>query len=98
MDILSELIYPSVDEIASRLVQPPLVKSPGSPLFGPTGGLDSINLVSFIAIVEERVEKTTGKVVRLANDRAMSLNHNPFKTLGSLAQYVERILKNASPE
>ena len=92
MNIQADVLYPAVDEIASRLPKAKLDKSPDTALY--PGGLDSINLVAFVNIVEEKLEERTGKPVRLVTDRAMSQKTSPFRTLGSLADYIGRLLKD----
>src|ERR1039457_2264349 len=62
-----------------------LKKESGSVLFGLDGGLDSINLVNFIVIVEERFQKVTGRSLSLMSPEVMVMEESPFRTLGSLA-------------
>jgi acyl carrier protein len=57
-------------------------------LYGAGAGLDSLGLVSLILDVEEAVnEKTAGGLV-LADAKAMSQRHNPFRDVRSLADHV----------
>jgi acyl carrier protein len=65
-------------------------------LFGEKGALDSLALVSLIVDVEEALGDRTGRSVSLADERAMARFRNPFRTLGSFADYVEATL-NAAP-
>lgn len=65
-------------------------------LYGPGGSLDSLGLVSLLMDVEEAVSARTGRPLILADEHAMSQRHNPFRTVGSLSDYVlERL--NATP-
>ena len=59
-------------------------------LFG-AEGLDSVALVTLIADLEDRLAEETGKAVILADERAMSRFHSPFRTVGTLIAHVERI-------
>lgn len=61
-------------------------------LFGRDGLLDSLGLVSLVALVEQTVEDSTGVTVSLANRRALAGRDNPFATIGALADYtVDRL-------
>lgn len=57
-------------------------------LYGPEGGLDSLGLVSLILDVEEAVNAQAGTSLVLADERAMSQRHNPFRHVRSLADFV----------
>ena len=92
MDVLGEILFPAVEEakrtIASAAV---LSKNAESPLFG-EGGLDSMGLVRFIVMVEERIQDRTDIELTLASDKAMSRKSSPFKTLQTLADYISECL------
>ena len=51
-------------------------------LFGKSGLLDSMGLVSMIVAVEQDVEDEFDKNVTIADARAMSQKHSPFATVG----------------
>ncbi|TVP43567.1 MAG: acyl carrier protein [Gemmatimonadales bacterium] len=57
-------------------------------LFGDTGLLDSLGLVSLVLSVEEAIEDLTGVSVALADERAMSQTRSPFRTVRSLSEYA----------
>lgn len=91
MDVLTEILYPAVEEAKGLLETDKLQPTPDSPLFG-DGGLDSMGLVRFIVLVEERIEDATDVALTLASDKAMSRRSSPFATLGSLAEYIQECL------
>ena len=62
-------------------------------LFGEGGVLTSVDFVTVVLDIEEAVEEVTGKSVTLADERAMSQKHSPFRTVGSLANYIEELLE-----
>jgi len=62
-------------------------------LFGGDSHLDSTALVSLIVEVEQQVNETYAIDIVIADDRAMSQAHSPFRTIGSLADYIETLLK-----
>ena len=61
---------------------------PETRLLGAGARLDSLSLVAAIALIEQRVEDDTGITITIASERAMSLEHSPFRTVGTLADYV----------
>ena len=92
MDVLGEILFPAVDEAKPTIESAAgLEKSADSPLFG-DGGLDSMGLVQFIVMVEERIEDRTNVQLTLASDKAMSRKSSPFKSLQSLAEYISECL------
>jgi acyl carrier protein len=57
-------------------------------LFGGSGFLDSVGLVSLVLDVEQQVNDRWGLSLSLADDRAVSQQRSPFRSVGSLADYV----------
>lgn len=64
-----------------------------SVLFGEGGVLTSVDFVSLVLDIEEAVENASGKSVTLADERAMSQKHSPFRTVGTLADYIAELLE-----
>ena len=64
-----------------------------APLFGRDGVLDSLGLVSFVVAVEQAIESELGVTLTVADEKAMSQKHSPFRTIGALANYVEDLMK-----
>lgn len=92
MDVLSEILFPAVDEAKQTIDSAAgLERAPECTLFG-DGGLDSLGLVRFIVMVEEKVEDLTEVELTLASDKAMSRRSSPFKTLQTLADYIDECL------
>lgn len=58
---------------------------PDTPL---VGRLDSLALVTVVVDLEDRIRDELGMTVTLASERAMSAKRSPFRTVGSLAEYV----------
>ena len=54
--------------------------------------LDSLGLINLIVAVEQNVEDKFDITITLADERAMSQEISPFRTVGSLADYIEMIL------
>ena len=93
-DLIIKNIYKSIEEIIESMdVKISLEKGIETPLFGNTGKLDSLQLINLIVSVEQNIEDEFDFTLSLANDRALSQNHSPFRTVGSLADYIEMLLE-----
>lgn len=85
-------LYAAVDEVGRSNTGPALAKSPDTALFGGSGELDSLGLVNFIVAAERAIGNEFGTPVMLADDRALSHEPSPFRSIGALADYVEVLL------
>ena len=61
-------------------------------LLGRSSKLDSFGLVNLIIVVEEKLYEKFDKSVTLADERAMSQEHSPFRSVQSLADYAYTLL------
>lgn len=68
-----------------------LTVSPDAPLFGDSGQLDSMSLVTLIIDIEEALAEAGYNVI-LTAERAMSRARSPFKDVPSLVAYIEDCL------
>lgn len=62
-------------------------------IFGDQGHLDSLGLVTLISIIESKISDEFNKEIVIASEKAMSQKSSPFKSVQSLADYVEEVLK-----
>ena len=91
---IEKLIFDSVDEINIQLPDnKELTKSKNTALFGNTGQLDSLGLVNLLVTIEQNIEDKFDINITIADEKAMSQKHSPFRTIGSLVDYIEMILK-----
>jgi len=92
-----EVIFQSVDAV-NRLLAPEkqLKKSVDTPLTGSAADLDSLGLVSLVLLTEEHVRAEFGLTIDLADRRAVSEQVNPYRTIGTLCDYVVRLLNEKS--
>ncbi len=72
--------------LAMRPAEEPIAAE--TALFGPSGLLDSIGLVSVIVELEQKLSDRAGRDVSLMDDRALSQARSPFRTVQSLADYA----------
>lgn len=83
------LVTQAAEELNPTLEEAiPLDLGEEAPLYGREGVLDSLDLVSLILLVEEKAADEFGKPITLTSDRALSSFRSPFRTVGSLADYV----------
>jgi acyl carrier protein len=61
-------------------------------LFGGDSPLDSAALVSLVVEVEQQISENCEKNIVIADDRAMSQRRSPFRSIGSLADYIQMVL------
>ena len=66
---------------------------PDTLLFHRDSPMDSMQLVQLVAHLEEVIAEETGRSVTLADERAMSQQRSPFRSVGSLTDYIESLLQ-----
>ena len=89
LEKIEELLHAAVDEVNATLPADTRVeKDPDAVLFGRGGTLDSLGLVSLIVACEGRIQDSLGTAIALADDRVMSEKRSPFRTLGTLRDYI----------
>ena len=59
-------------------------------LYGKNSSLSSIDLVTLVVDIEEKIESELGKNVVLADEKAMSAFDSPFRDVGSLCKYISK--------
>lgn len=90
LEIVSEIID-EINALASDDQQ--LEKELDAPLYGGMGKLDSLGLVNVMVSVEQKAKDEFGVVIDVANEKAISQENSPFKTVGSLVNYIEKLVK-----
>ena len=88
------LIIAALEEVM-EVLDGEIIGSAGSDtrIFGPKGLLDSMGLVSLITDLEEKIEDEFGVSLILADERAMSREKSPFRTVSSLARYIDMLME-----
>lgn len=87
-------VYLAVDELNKQLPKGVhLEKSLDADLYGKTGKLESIDVVSLMIEVEDQIKAEFGVSITIADERAMSQQNSPFLTLGTLTEYLAQLLK-----
>lgn len=87
------LILTNVREIAAEQdIAIPEVLDENTSLFGKQGLFDSLGLVSLVVAVEEAIADKYGVTVSLADEKAMSQKHSPYRNILSLAEYASSLI------
>ena len=61
-------------------------------IMGSHSPFDSVDLVTFIVTLEQTLEDEWGVSITLADDRAMGQEVSPFKSIGSITDYIEILI------
>lgn len=61
-------------------------------LIGKDAALDSLGLVTLIVDLEARIEERYDVALTLADERAMSQQRSPFRSVGALADHICALL------
>jgi len=91
---VQKAIFSAVEEINTQLThEEKLEINEDSVLYGSKGKLDSLGLINLIVTVEQNIEDDFDITITLADERAMSQEHSPFRTIKTLTDYIEILLE-----
>src|SRR3954470_19774921 len=94
---ISKAVFAAVDELNQQLPAGIHVKkSLDAPLYGASGKLESLDFVTLIMEVEEKINAEFGTDITIADENLLSKEKSPFSTLGTLIEYLEDLLKEAN--
>ena len=69
------------------------LKSRRMPIYlGGARRVDSLTFVNLVVAIEEQIQNKTGKSVVLVDEDSMALQDQPFRTVGTLTQYVQGVV------
>jgi len=92
---IENTIINAVKEINDRLPkEQQIFKTSKTVLFGKNGQLDSLGLVNLLIIIEQNIEDEFDVSVTIADEKAMSQKHSPFRTIGTLTDYINMLLND----
>ena len=91
---IKTLVFRAIDEINQQLpIEDHLEKSLDAVLLGINSKLDSLGLINLIVAVEQNIEDEFDVTITLADEKAMSQKHSPFRTVESLVNYIRLLLE-----
>jgi acyl carrier protein len=89
-----QLVFTAVDEVNKQLPKAQrLEKSQDTIISGDGSQLDSMGQINLIFAVEQQIEQRFNVTVSLVEDGSLGGDANPFRTLGSLADYTLKLLE-----
>jgi acyl carrier protein len=87
-------VFAAIDEVNEALPENGQIeKAHSAAIFGESGVLDSLGLVNLIVAVEQAIEDEFDESITLADEKAVSQRNSPFRTVGSLIDYVDVLLR-----
>ncbi len=90
---LEKLILSALRDLADDLEKAELREANAETvLFGGGGLLDSLALVQLIADLEAGISEKFDRDIVIADERAMSRNRSPFRTVATLRDYLAELL------
>src|SRR5438445_13428872 len=96
-DRIARAVYAAVDDLNEQLPSGVHVdKALDAPLYGSTGKLESLDFVTLIMEVEEKINAEFGTDITIADENLLSKQKSPFSTLGTLIEYLDETLKQDS--
>jgi acyl carrier protein len=91
-------VYSAIDEVNAQSAGEALIaKTPDARLLGGERGLDSLTFVNLVVAIEEQIQNELGKSVVLVDEDSMALQEHPFRTVGTLADYVGKVIAKQQP-
>lgn len=98
IDKVNQIIFYALDMIDQQSSKGrKLGKSPSTILLGKGGTLDSLEILNLIIAIEQSLEEEFSVRLTLVNEKAMSPEHSPFRTIGTLTEYIlQRLGENES--
>jgi len=89
-EAILQALRAAIDEVNETRPRDGKISSePSTPLIGVEGGLDSLGLVNFAVTAEEQLDAALGKSLPLSSLIGVSVADSPFRTLATLADYIE---------
>lgn len=63
---------------------------------GPGSSMESVDFVSFLLLVEEKIAPLSKRSVFLLDEKAFAARHSPFRSVETLVRHIEELLRDAS--
>ena len=90
---ISKAVYAAVDDLNQQLPKGVQIeKSLDAPLYGASGKLESLDFVTLIMEVEEKINAEFGTDITIADDNLLSKEKSPFSSLRTLIEYLHELL------
>jgi acyl carrier protein len=88
-ELVEKVVFNALDNLnEERAADDQLDVSPEAELFGGDSMLDSLSLVSMVVDIETEIAALYNAEISLTDDRAMSQEISPFKSVSALTDYI----------
>lgn len=96
-EIIKTILYPAIEKANQNMPNFSIgVLSESTPLYGETNAiLDSLNLVSWIFLIEEQVQSVTGVDFKFSTQDILNREEAPFANLKSLSLFLKVKIEGA---
>ena len=95
MKEIRDIILEQIEEYNENLEEKiDTSKGDDAVLFGSGGVLESVDFVTLILDITQAVEDEYGKPVAVFNEKAMAHKTSPFRTVGTLTEYIKKVLED----
>ena len=91
--LIIESIKETLTEMADKDQTTIIPLDESARLFGKKGVLDSLGLVTAIVNIEQKLIDDFSISVTIADERAMSQEKSPFRTVGTLSEFITLLVK-----
>lgn len=93
MDIRT-IIKESIDELNEQMDEDKqLIYSSEVRLLGKNAAIDSMEFVTFITILEERISDELDRDIKIVSDKAFSRERSPFLSFESLEGFIAELIR-----
>jgi len=96
---IAKAVYAAVDSLNEQLPKGvEIEKSLDAPLYGASGKLESLDFVTLIMEVEEKINAEFHTEITITDEHLLSKQKSPFSTLGTLVEYLDDLVKRETHE
>ena len=95
---ITNIIFEVVEEINLQRPQDQQIKKHKDEILFGAGKLDSLDLASLIVISEEKINEKFSASITLVDEKAMSQQNSPFRSISSLTEYIATKLEGEKNE
>ncbi len=88
---IETVIKEALEELNSQLDEE-IVYDKEMKLIGKNASMDSMTFVTFMTIIEERVEDEMDQDIEIVSDKAFSRENSPFRTIATLEDFIAELL------
>ncbi len=94
-DTVSQIINGSFQRANNEIPGFEASPSPDLPMFDVPGAiLDSLNLITFVFILEDEFARATGKKIKITTEDVLNNSESPFRSVEGISDFLLRKVRN----